>query len=113
MTTIEPAITFDFRNALDGNRLKGIWKMMENYRLPYGAATASLAVSALAKTCTYLLLRYFADDVLVQGKYMGNSLTETFLWIAVVFVGLAFVEGSFSYFSGRLAAYTAEGITRR
>ncbi|HSJ89096.1 MAG TPA: ABC transporter ATP-binding protein, partial [Anaerolineales bacterium] len=48
-----------------------------------------------------------------QGKYIGNSLTETFLWIAVGFVGLAACEGTFSYLSGRLAAYTAEGITRR
>src|SRR6185369_1900187 len=113
MTTIEPALTFDFRKAIDKNHLKGIWKMMVDYRLPYFAATVSLAVSALAKTLTYLLLRYFADDVLTQGKYIGNSLTGTFLWIAVGFVGLAAVEGAFSFLSGRLAAYTAEGITRR
>jgi ATP-binding cassette subfamily B protein len=112
-TTIEPAITFDFRNALDENRLKGIWKTMVDYRLPYAVATASLAVSALAKTFMYLLLRYFADDVLTQGKYIGNNLTQTFLWIAVGFVGLAAVEGGFSFLAGRLAAYTAEGITRR
>ncbi|HEX9839204.1 MAG TPA: ABC transporter ATP-binding protein [Anaerolineales bacterium] len=114
MTTIEPTLTFDFRKAIDENRLKGIWKMMVDYRVPYLAATASLAVSALAKTLTYyLLLRYFADDVLTQGKYIGNSLTQTFIWIGLGFVGLALVEGSFSYLSGRLAAYTAEGITRR
>jgi ATP-binding cassette subfamily B protein len=112
-TTIEPAITFDFRKALDENRLKGIWKTMVDYRLPYAVATASLAVSALAKTFMYLLLRYFADDVLTQGKYIGNNLTQTFLWIAVGFVGLAAVEGGFSFLAGRLAAYTAEGITRR
>ena len=29
------------------------------------------------------------------------------------FVALAAVEGSFTYFSGRMAAYTAENITRR
>src|SRR5512147_893036 len=113
MTTVEPAITFDFRKAVDQNRLKGIWKMMEDYRLPYLGATASLAVSALAKTCTYLLLRFFADDVLTQGKYIGGSLTRSFLWIALGFVGLAVCEGGFSFLSGRLAAYTAEGITRR
>jgi ATP-binding cassette subfamily B protein len=113
MTTIEPALTFDFRKALDKNHLRGIWKMMVDYRLPYFGATLSLAVSALAKTLTYLLLRYFADDVLTQGKYINNSLTGTFLWIAVGFVGLAAVEGAFSFLSGRLAAYTAEGITRR
>jgi len=113
MTTIEPTLTFDFRKAIDENRLKGIWRMMVDYRLPYLGATAALAVSALAKTFTYMLLRYFADDVLTQGKYIGNSLTQTFLWIALGFVGLALFEGGFSYLSGRLAAYTAEGITRR
>ena len=111
--TYEPAITFDFRRALEANRLKGLWKMMVDYRLPYIGATAALAVSALAKTFTYLLLRYFVDDVLTQGRYIGDSLTQTFIWIGAGFVGLALVEGGFSFLSGRLAAYTAEGITRR
>src|SRR5687768_4342414 len=113
MTTLEPTLTFDFRKAIDKNHLKGIWKMMVGYRLPYAGATAALAISALAKTCMYLLLGYFADEVLTQGEYIGNSITQTFLWIGLGFVGLAVLEGSFSYLSGRLAAYTAEGITRR
>jgi len=117
MTTIqptyEPAITFDFRNTHEENRLKGLWKMMVDYRLPYIGATAALAVSALSKTFTYMLLRYFADDVLSQGKLIGNSLTQTFIWIGAGFLGLAALEGGFSFLSGRLAAYTAEGITRR
>ncbi|MEP7134542.1 MAG: ABC transporter ATP-binding protein [Chloroflexota bacterium] len=117
MTTVqqpyEPALTFDFRKSLEENRLKGLWKMMVDYRLPYLGATAALAISALAKTFTYMLLRYFADDVLTQGKYIGNSMTGTFVWIAAGFVGLALVEGAFAFLSGRLAAYTAEGITRR
>jgi ATP-binding cassette, subfamily B, bacterial len=113
MTTHEPALTFDFRNAIDKNHLRGIWKMMVDYRLPYLAATAALAVSALAQTFMYLLLRYFADDVLAKGEYIGNSLTQTLLWIGLGFVGLAVVQGGFSFLSGRLAAYTAEGITRR
>jgi len=112
-SALEPALTFDFRNAIDKSPLKGLWKMMVDYRLPYLGATMALAVSALAKTFTYMLLRYFADDVLTQGKYIGNSLTQTFVWIAVGFVGLAIVEGLFSFFSGRLASFTAEGITRR
>ena len=113
MTTIEPTLTFDFRKAIDENRLKGIWKMMVDYRVPYIGATAALAVSALAKTFTYMLLQYFVDDVLTQGKYIGESLTQTFIWIAVAFIGLALFEGGFAFLSGRLAAYTAEGITRR
>ncbi len=111
--TYEPTITFDFRKAIEENRLKGIWRMMVDYRAPYIGATAALAFSALAKTFTYLLLRYFVDDVLTQGQYIGNSLTQTFIWIAVAFIGLALVEGGFAFLSGRLAAYTAEGITRR
>jgi len=111
--TYEPTLTFDFRQAIEENRLKGIWKMMVDFRAPYIGATAALAISALAKTFTYMLLRYFADDVLTQGKYIGNSLTQTFIWIAVGFVGLALVEGGFAFLSGRLAAFTAEGITRR
>jgi ATP-binding cassette subfamily B protein len=113
MTTLEPTLTFDFRKAVDQNRLKGLWKMMVDFRLPYLGATLALAVSALAKTFTYYLLWYFADKVLTQGKYIGNSLTQTFLWIGIGFVALAVVEGFFSFLSGRLAAYTAEGITRR
>jgi len=111
--TYEPALTFDFRKSIEENRLKGLWKMMVDYRVPYLGATAALAISALAKTFTYMLLRYFADDVLTQGKYIGNNLTETFVWIAAGFVGLALIEGAFAFLSGRLAAYTAEGITRR
>jgi ATP-binding cassette subfamily B protein len=93
--------------------MKGLWQMMADYRLPYFGATIALAGAALAKTFTYLLLRYFADTVLTQGKYIGNNITETFIWIGAGFIGLAAFEGSCSFLSGRLAAYTAEGITRR
>ena len=111
--TYEPTLTFDFRKAIDENRLKGVWKMMVDYRLPYIGATAALAISALSKTFTYILLRYFADDVLTHGKLIGNTLLQTTLWIGAGFIALALVEGGFAFLSGRLAAYTAEGITRR
>ncbi len=117
MTTLqpthEPALTFDFRPTLQENRLKGLWQMMSDYRMSYIAATIALAISALSKTFTYLLLRFFADDVLVEGRFIGNSFGTSLIWIAMGFVGLAVVEGSFAFLSGRLAAYTAEGITRR
>jgi ATP-binding cassette subfamily B protein len=112
MSTITPSPTFDFRLALTKNRITGLWRMMRDFRVPYVVATTALAISALAKTLTYLLLRYFADDVLTQGKYIG-TLTDTLIWIAVGFVTLAAFEGGFAFLSGRLAAYTAEGITRR
>ena len=112
-TAHEPALTFDFRPTLQANRLKGLWQMMSDYRMSYIMATIALAISALSKTFTYLLLRFFADDVLAKGTYIGGSLNTSLIWIALGFIGLAAIEGSFAFLSGRLAAYTAEGITRR
>jgi ATP-binding cassette subfamily B protein len=109
----EPALTFDFRPTLQANRLRGLWLMMSDYRLSYIAAAVALAISALSKTYTYILLQFFADDVLTQKKYIGGTLNSTLIWIGVGFIGLAALEGTFSFLSGRLAAYTAEGITRR
>lgn len=112
-TAVSSMQPFDFRRALTKNRIAGIWRMMTDYRLPYVGATAALAVSALAKTATYLLLRYFADDVLTQGERLLASLSQTLLLIGIGFIVLALFEGGFAYISGRLAAYTAEGVTRR
>jgi ATP-binding cassette subfamily B protein len=105
-SSTEVTIT-DFRPALQKNRLKGLWKMMDGFHLPYLLATLSLAVSALARTGTFLLLRFFADHVL------DASLSISLGWIALGFVSLAAMDGGFAFLSGRLAAYTAEGITRR
>jgi ATP-binding cassette subfamily B protein len=105
--------TFDFRQSLTKNRLTGIWRMMTDYRLPYIAAIAALAISAASRTLTFLLLRYFADTVLGAQTFAFGTLNQTLGLIALGFVGLACLEGGFAYISGRLAAYTAEGITRR
>ncbi|MBK8615935.1 MAG: ABC transporter ATP-binding protein [Anaerolineales bacterium] len=87
--------------------------MMTDFRVSYLGATIALAISALAKTSVYILLRFFADDVLGKGRMIGSTMTQTFLWIGVGFILLAFIEGGGAFLSGRLAAYTAEGITRR
>jgi len=99
---------FDLKNAVTEKRLLGLWRLMSGYHLPYLGATGALALAAASKTTTYLLLRYFADHVL--GKPEGAT---NLILIALAFVGLAAVEGTFTFFSGRLAAFTAEGISRR
>ncbi len=106
-------LTFDFRQTIAKNRLKGLWRMMVDYRLPYVGATISLAISASAKTLTYLLLRYFADVLTGDAAAINGNMSRTFALVALGFVGLALFEGGFSFISGRLAAYTAEGIARR
>ena len=114
MAAISYSDEFDLTRAFSKNRIKGLWRLMTGYRLPYLVATVGLAMAALAKTGTYLLLAYFADTLLGEGDFTyGGNLKNALLLTAAGFVGLAVFEGAFSFLSGRMAAYTAEGITRR
>lgn len=108
MAAIPSTQPFDLKTALRPNKLAGLWALTSGYQGAYLGATAGQAVAALAKTGTYLLLREFVDNLL--GK---QSATNMVIWIALGFVALAGVEGGFTYLSGRLAAYTAEGIAQR
>lgn len=108
MTVAQNPLEFDLKNAVHPNRLVGLWRLMTGYHWKYLGANLSLGVSALAKTSTYMLLRYFVDRHLI-----ANDATVSLLVIALGFIGLAAVEGSFSFMSGRLAAMSAEGIVRR
>lgn len=116
MTAITPSnksTYFDFRMALSENRLRGLWRMMSGYHRQYVGATLALAASALGKTATFLLLGYYVDSVIAESGVTRASLNRQLLPVAVAFIALAAFEGGFAYLSGRLAAYTAEGIARR
>lgn len=97
----------DLKQSISPNRLIGLWRLMTGYRLIYLGAALSLGIAAVSKTGVYILLRYFADHVI--GQPGANRLLPL---IALGFIGLATFEGSFTYFSGRMAAYTAENIAR-
>jgi ATP-binding cassette subfamily B protein len=99
---------YDLRQALTPNRLVGLWRMMTGYRGLYLVANLCLGIAALSKTCTYLLLGYFIDHF-----FTVDNTSVPLVVIALGFVGLALLEGGFTFLSGRLAAQTAEGITRR
>jgi len=108
MSVSQKILDFDLRNTIHPNRLVGLWRLMTGFRLNYLGANLSLGVSAVAKTSTYLLLRYFVDHQLIARD------SQFALWaIGLGFVGLAAIEGSFAFMSGRLAALTAEGVARR
>ncbi len=66
------------------------------------------ALRRCPRRSTYLLLAYLIDDVLGRG-----IVDQTLLWLALGFIGLALIEGAFTFFSGRLAARTSEGIAQR
>jgi len=108
MPVSQNVLDYDLKKTIHPNRLVGLWRMMTGFRLNYVAANLSLGVAALAKTSTYLLLRYFVDHHL-----MANDAVVALWVIALGFVGLAAVEGSASFMSGRLASLTAEGVARR
>ncbi len=107
--SISPTVlAYDLKQALSSSRLVGLWRLMSGFRLKYLGANLSLGISALNKTATYLLLRYFVDHSLV-----AKDAVVSLPVIAFAFLGLALVEGTFSFLSGRLAAQTAEGTVRR
>jgi len=108
MSSPENLHEFDFRTATADNSLVGLWRMLTGFRLTYLAAVLSVGIAALLRTGHSLLLRYFVDEVL------GQSTPGLVLpLIGLAFVGLALGQGLFSFLSGRLAARTAEGVTRR
>jgi ATP-binding cassette subfamily B protein len=105
-----PAIQkeYDLRRAVTDNRVLGLWRLMTGFRLAYVASTASLGLAAVAKVATFMLLRYFVDNVLGH-----ENLSYLAPRVALGFVGLAAVEGSFTFLSRTVAARTAEGTTVR
>jgi ATP-binding cassette subfamily B protein len=98
----------NYRDLLTDNRLFGLFRMLSGYGKTYLAASVTLAIGALAKTATFLLLQYFVDNVLAMPDF-----ARLLPLVALGFLALALVEGLFTAMSGRLAAQTAEGVTRR
>ncbi len=101
-------LDFDLRSNLSDRPLEGLWRLMYGFRLPYLLALMSAALSVVARTSTYLLIRHVVDEVIpdpAQRAMLG--------WAAVGFVALAAAEGFFAYLRGTLAARTAEGIVLR
>ncbi len=98
----------NIKETTSANRLVGLWRMMRGFRLTYIGGVMALAVAALAKTSTYLLLRNFADTVL-----QNTADSPPVYFYALGFLGLALFEAGFTFLSGKFAARSAEGITLR
>ncbi len=101
-------LSFDLKNTVAQNRLVGLWRMMTGFRRIYLGALISVALGVVARTTTYLLLQEVIDTAFTKGQHL-----ERLPWFALGFVGLAAVEGLFSYLRGIWTARTAEGITLR
>jgi ATP-binding cassette subfamily B protein len=108
LTTITSNETIQLQNTVNVKPLVGIWRIMQGYRLAYAGAALSLGVSAASRTGLYLLLGHFVDSYLIQ----GNSRWSLPIY-ALGFIGLAIINGGFTFWSGTLSAKTSEGVTRR
>lgn len=102
------AYNFDLKHAVAKNRLVGFWRMMTGFRWLYFGAIGTLGLASLFSMLSYLLIRYFVDEALQQ-----PDLHNVLPYVALGFVGLALLQGTFSFFSGRLTAQTAEGVALR
>ncbi|MBX3009906.1 MAG: ABC transporter ATP-binding protein [Caldilineaceae bacterium] len=111
---LESAVTiqqpsFDLKTVVnEESKLRKIWRLMTGYHNTYFGATISLGLAAFANTGTYLLIRYFIDT------YLGDQGEAVGLWLILLgFLSLASAQSFFTFQSRKLAAQTAEGITRR
>jgi ATP-binding cassette subfamily B protein len=96
----------DMGRVVHRNRLIGLWRMMKGYRGFYLGALLSMAISAGGRAAHLTLLRFVIDRVLTEGV-----MVDRLYLFGLTFVGLAAVQGFFSYLQGNWAARTAEGVT--
>ncbi len=108
MTPPPQTYTYDVRDSLSKNLFLGFWRLVTGFRRYYFAAVIALALSAGFNTASFLLVRHFVDHVLPS----PDVLTLAPL-IALAFIGLATLQGAFSFLSGRFASKTAESLALR
>jgi ATP-binding cassette subfamily B protein len=99
---------FDLKETIDDRRFLGLMRLMKGFYLTYFIAALSLGIASVLRTGTYLLIRYFVDDIIIERQQV-----DLLPWVALSLIGLALLQGGFTYLSGRLAARTSEGVVRR
>ncbi len=88
--------------------VKGLWQLLSGYRLLYIVALVSVAFASLSRTLSLLVIRYLVDDVLVS-----ETVLKELPLMAVLFAGLAVLEGAGLFLKGKFSAMASEGAVRR
>ena len=96
------------KTVTTNSKTKALWRLMDGYKGIYFVAIIAVGFAALARTGLYFVLGKFVDDYLPS-----ENLSAMLPFIILTLLGLALMQGGFSYVGGRLAAQTAEGIARR
>src|SRR5581483_9921717 len=97
--------TSEFEHIVSQSPFAGLWGLLRGFRATYAGAIGSLAVSSAARTGTFFLIGFLVDRVLTR-----SDMLQVLPLVAAGFIALALTEGAFTYWSGRFAAQTAEGI---
>lgn len=98
----------DLKYVVSQSRWRGLWRLLQGQYAAYGGAAFSLGVSALCRSSVYLLLGYFIDNVLGTPNF-----SRQVPLVALSFIGLAIVQGIFTYLSGSLSGRTGERVAQR
>ncbi len=98
----------DLKYVVSQSRWRGLWRLLQGQYAAYGAAALSLGISALCRSSVYLLLGYFIDNVLGTANF-----SRQVPLVALCFIGLAIVQGIFTYLSGSLSGRTGERVAQR
>ena len=102
------SVYIDLKRLLAVKPLRGLWQLIAGHHRAYATAAVSLGFAAAARTGVYLLLAYFVDQVLGNAEFSNRVPL-----VALAFIGLAAVQGVFTYLSGHLAGRTAEAAAQR
>ncbi|MEX1246856.1 MAG: ABC transporter ATP-binding protein [Anaerolineales bacterium] len=108
MATRSVSEYIDLKTVAGEKRWKGLWRLLQGHRLVYAVSAFGLGINALCRSAVYLLLGFFVDDVLGSPDF-GQRVP----FVALAFVGLAVIQGAFTFLSGSLAGRTGESVARR
>lgn len=100
--------TFNLKETVAEKKFVGLWRLLQGYQGIYIVAIVSIGLAALAQTGIYYFLGYFVDSILP-----AENMLQQLPWVALGFIGLAAVQGLFTFVGGRLAAKTSEKAVLR
>ena len=81
---------------------------MTGFRWLYAGALLAIVLGAVMRVYYYRVVQFVIDTVVEEGRNL-----QYLPWLALSFVGLALLEGTFAYLRGIWSARTAEGIVLR
>ncbi len=105
----------NLNKALATGRFRSVFMLLDGFTWLYTGAIFCLVLATMAQTTIWLLLAWFADNLLASIGVAGAPPVQLrdLLLLAGVFLLLALIQAGFSFNSGRLAARAAEGVALR